>query len=99
MGRRPIPNPSQEGNVGRWGDGEMSIFLPAWCEFPLLVSITSLGARSLTTGTDIMSAGIVCVKPRVNVYRKFTLFQAFKPSSLFLLPSSLPKNEGMCLPF
>ncbi|WP_426548079.1 hypothetical protein [Dapis sp. BLCC M126] len=37
-----------------------------------------------------MSAGIVCVKPRVNIYRKFTFFQAFKPSSVFLLPSSLP---------
>ncbi len=37
-----------------------------------------------------MSAGIVCVNPRVNIYRKFRFFQAFKPSSFFPLPSSLP---------
>ncbi len=37
-----------------------------------------------------MSAGIVCVNPSVNIYRKFKFFHAFKPSSFLLLPSSLP---------
>ena len=40
-----------------------------------------------------MSAGIVCVKARVNIYRKFKFFPAFKPFKPFcLLPSSLPYN-------
>ena len=37
-----------------------------------------------------MSAGIVCVKIRVNIYRKFKFFPAFKP--FFLIPYSLPYN-------
>ncbi|NES07842.1 MAG: hypothetical protein F6K22_36680 [Okeania sp. SIO2F4] len=37
-----------------------------------------------------MSVGIVCVKARVNIYRKFKFFPAFQP--FFLLTSYLPYN-------